>query len=443
MELSGWGRYPRHESELITPRSAIELERCQVELTGFVARGSGRAYGDAAVGTNSTVGLRWLDRMRTFDAATATLTVEAGVLLSDVIAAFLPRGFFPPVVPGTKFVTVGGMIAADVHGKNHHAVGGFGNHVESFSLVLPSGEVVRCSREKRSDLFAATVGGMGLTGIIAEASFRLNPVETGWIRQHTVVAHDLDAAMSALSASEGATYSVAWIDCLARGAALGRSLVYLGEHATREELLADKPDAPILPNSPQEALAIPINLPDWVLNRGTVGGFNEIYFRRGAAKAGKPFLVPWDAYFFPLDRIAAWNRIYGRNGFLQHQCVIPTAAARDAIGTILERVSSRGDASFLAVLKKLGGSEGRLSFPLPGFTLALDFPMRSDLLPFLDDIDAVVTAAGGRIYLAKDARQSRATFEASYPSHAAFREFRHGINGELRINSRLSDRLGL
>jgi decaprenylphospho-beta-D-ribofuranose 2-oxidase len=443
MELTGWGRFPRHESNFITPHSRIELERIQASLAGYIARGNGRAYGDAAIGTISTIGLSRLDRMQDFDPATGRLKVEAGVLLSDIIGVFLPRGFFPPVVPGTKFVTVGGMIAADIHGKNHHRVGGFGSHVESLTLILPSGEAESCSRENNADLFKATIGGMGLTGTIVDATFRLKAVETGWIRQRIVAARDLDAAMAALSEGDEATYSVAWIDSLARGAALGRSLIFLGEHATLSELHASRSNAPTSPPCRSGRIAVPFELPDFVLNRWSVGTFNSHYFRRGVAKTRAPFLTPWDSYFFPLDGIAAWNRIYGWRGFLQYQCVLPTTAARNVLGEILGRVSKRGDASFLAVLKKLSGSEGMISFPMPGFTLALDFSISTGIFPFLDEIDRLVVAAGGRLYLAKDARQSRVTFEAGYPAHGLFSEFRRTVDKDLRVRSQLSERLGL
>jgi len=442
MELSGWGRFPRHESALITPHCREDLVRLQPDLTGFIARGNGRAYGDAGIGAIATLGLSGLNRMRRFDPASGSLSVEAGVLLSDIITSFLPRGFFPPVVPGTKFVTIGGMIAADVHGKNHHGEGGFGKHIESLTLLLPTGETVTCARDLNAELLAATIGGMGLTGTIMEATFRLKRVETGWIRQSVVAAPDLGSAMDALSGGDSATYSVAWIDCLARGAKLGRSLVYLGEHATGTELEAAKQAQP-MPVNREGKIAVPFDFPNFALNRWSVGAFNELYYRRGAAKAGRAFLTHWDTYFFPLDGIAAWNRIYGRRGFLQYQCVIPEPRAASVLGEILERVSRRGDASFLAVLKKLAGSEGQISFPIPGFTLALDFPVSDGVFPFLDELDALVIAAGGRLYLAKDARQTRATFEASYPAHQRFCSIRRSVDRRTQIRSRMSERLGL
>src|SRR5829696_3805496 len=439
-ELTGWARYPRHETQLVPASAPAAIRTLLAKYSGSIARGNGRSYGDAAIGERTTLLTRGLDRMRAFDPETGLLKVEAGVLLADILTAFVHRGFFPPVVPGTKLVTVGGMIAADVHGKNHHRDGGFGNHLEQLKLVLPSGETIACSRENNADLFAATVGGMGLTGTIVEATFRLKPIETGWMRQRTLVAGDLDAAMAALQETAGATYSVAWIDCLARGASLGRSLIYAAEHATREDVAALRPGAELFPVSRPGRLSVPLEMPAGLLNRASVKAFNELYFRRGAMRAGDPFLVYWDPYFFPLDGIGDWNRINGRHGFVQYQCVIPPAAARHALGEILERISRRGNASFLAVLKQLGASTGLVSFPTEGFTLALDLPVTEDVFTLLDELDAVVVGAGGRLYLAKDSRQSPATFEAGYPGLAAFRDLRRAIGAEGRIASRLSSR---
>jgi FAD/FMN-containing dehydrogenase len=336
------------------------------------------------------------------------------------------------------------MIAADVHGKNHHIAGSFGAHVESLSLALPDGEIVVCSPESLPDLFNATIGGMGLTGTILQATFQLMRVETGWIKQNTIVAPDLATALAALSKHDDAPYSAAWIDCLARGDALGRSLIYLGEHASEADVAALAPGAPRVPTRRRRPLAVPMDLPGFTLNRWSVAAFNELYFRKGGAAAGAPFLNDAGPFFFPLDGLLNWNRIYGRRGFLQHQSVVPAERAHDVIGEILDRVAKRGNASFLAVLKKLGGSsEGLMSFPSPGFTLALDLAVDTGIGAFLEQIDGLVAAAGGRIYLAKDACQSRAAFEAGYPNLRRFRDVRREIGAQGRVASRLSDRLGI
>lgn len=434
--VSGWGRFPIVDSDVLSPRSFAAVGEAVV--AGSVARGNGRAYGDAAIGAVRTIGMTGFDRVRSFDAATGRIRLEAGVLLSDLIDTFGPRGFLPFVVPGTRFVSVGGAIAADVHGKNHHCEGGFGRYVDSILLRTGQGEVIEASREENSDAFFATIGGMGLTGVILEATMRLRPAETGWIREHVISASDLEAAMRALDAGDSATYSVAWIDCAARGRDLGRSLIYLGEHARRDEL-ADGADA--FPAGKKPGISVPVDLPSMTLNRTSIRAFNELYYRMGARRAGGSRVVSLYPYFFPLDAIAGWNRIYGRRGFLQHQCVIPEARAREVLRDILDRVAKRGDASFLAVLKKLGQGDGILSFPLPGYTLALDFSVKGDILNFLDEIDRLVLAAGGRLYLAKDARQSRATFAAGYPALSRFNAIRKSLDPAGTIRSKLSQRL--
>jgi FAD/FMN-containing dehydrogenase len=409
--------------------------------SGLVARGNGRAYGDAAIGETVTLSTRSLDRIRAFDPSTARIRVEAGVLLADLLSVVVPRGFFPPVVPGTKFVTIGGMIASDVHGKNHHRDGGFGDHIEQLTLSLPDGRAVACSRSENPDLLQATIGGMGLTGTILEATFCLRRIETSWLRQKTLVAPNLGEALRALRETGNATYSVAWIDCLARGGSLGRSLVFAAEHATRQDVDVLRPGAEPFPISKPGRLAVSIDLPSFTLSRFSVSTFNELYFRAGAMTSGYPFLVHWDPYFFPLDRIGTWNRIYGRRGLLQYQCVIPPVQAEQVLSIILERVSRRGTPSFLAVLKQMGPSHGDLSFPLEGFTLALDLPVSDEMFPLLDELDRSVIDAGGRLYLAKDARQSPETFEAGYPGLPHLRDIRRSIGAVGRISSRLSTRL--
>lgn len=439
-DLSGWGRYPRLLGPLDAAFDTGPAAAATASLPGVVARGLGRSYGDAAIGRDHTLDATGLNRMQGFDPGTGILATEAGVSLADIITTFLPRGYFPCSVPGTRFVTVGGMIASDVHGKNQHRDGTFGDHVEWLMLALPDHRVVRCSRDENAALFAATIGGMGLTGTILSAGFRLKQVETGWIHQNTHVARNLSEAVALLRQTSTATYTVAWIDVLATGASLGRSLVLAGEHATKDQL----PWGDVaFPTSRNGRLSVPIDMPGWMLNPMTVRAFNELYYRNGARKAGQMTTVPWDSYFFPLDGIANWNRIYGRRGFVQHQCVIPNAQAENVVSEILDRISSHGAGSFLAVLKRLAPGSGLMSFPMEGLTLALDIPLSRRLMPLLSEIDALVMDAGGRIYLAKDATQSPETFAAGYPQLDCFRKLRDEIGATGRMASKLSERLGL
>ncbi|WP_108396206.1 FAD-binding protein [Devosia submarina] len=443
MLLEGWGRYPQLNSEVLTPATPDQLNELVRGRAGLIARGNGRAYGDAAIGARSSLSAVKLDRMRGFDPQTHVLTAEAGVLLSDILDTFVPRGFFVPVVPGTKYVTLGGMIASDVHGKNHHRDGGFGAFLQSLKLVLPNGEVWNCSPHENPDVFYATIGGMGLTGVIAEASIKLKPIETAYIRQATTVAPDLASALKALDDADEATYSVAWIDCLAGGALLGRSLIYAGEHASRAEVEEARVNGELLAKAKASRLSVPLDLPSWTLNKASVKAFNEVYFRKGSRKGDAPAVVHYNPYFFPLDGVSQWNRIYGVRGFLQHQCVVPPNNAHAVLSEILERFARSGRASFLAVLKKLGKANGLMSFPMPGYTLALDVQVRDDIFALLDEIDELVTRAGGRLYLAKDARQSPATFQAGYPGLAEFQEIRRRLGVEGKIASKLSERLGI
>jgi decaprenylphospho-beta-D-ribofuranose 2-oxidase len=439
-DLAGWGRYPRHHSNLLAPYSIGALCALRLGLDNYVARGAGRAYGDAGVGLGSTVAMRGLNRMRDFDPESGLLTVEAGVTLEEVIDVVLPRGWFVPAVPGTRFVTVGGMIAADVHGKNHHRTGGFGAHVVSLALLPPRGKLVPCSRSENSDLFRATIGGMGLTGAIVEATIRLIKVETGWIRQKTVATQDLDSTFAALAKAEAeATYSVAWIDITPGRRPLGRGVVFLGEHARAAELPEGKP---ILPPRRASRLSIPIELPEGLVNRWSVGAFNTLYHGK-AALSRDAGLARWDSYFFPLDAVGDWNRAYGRSGFLQHQCVAPWPAAPKVVAEIVHRVAAAGFAPFPTVLKSLGAGTGDLSFPMPGLTLTFDLPVTPKALRLLDELDRIVVAAGGRLYLAKDARQSRDTFRAGYLGLAAFETLRREVGATGRLTSHLSARLAI
>ncbi|MBK5926326.1 FAD-binding oxidoreductase [Rhodobaculum claviforme] len=442
MKLSGWGRYPVLEARLGAPRDLDALGE-HVRAGAAIARGNGRSYGDSAVSPDNTVHMRHFHHMLAFDPTTGQLVAEAGVLLADVIAAFLPRGWFPAVTPGTKFVTLGGMIAADVHGKNHHRDGSFASCVDWIDLMDATGRLHRCSRDENAELFGWTLGGMGLTGIILRAAIRLRPVETGWIRQTTKSAPSLEAAMAALEASDEATYSVAWIDCLGTGAQLGRSLVMLGEHATRQELSGPQAANPFA-MGPRRRLSVPVDAPAALLNGLTVRAFNALYYWKGTRGAGTR-LVGWDGYFYPLDGILGWNRIYGRRGFVQFQCALPPDTAEAGLRALLRTTSQAGAGSFLAVLKRFGTADGpgQFSFPMPGYTLALDFPVRAGTERLMDRLDAITLEHDGRFYLAKDARMSARTLEQSDPRTAIFRAGRARMGMRPAFASAQSERLDL
>lgn len=441
MKLSGWGRYPILEANIHAPRSVATLQEFVRSEPTLIARGNGRAYGDSAINPAATVTTRHLNRMLAFDPETGQLTAEPGVLLGDIIAAFLPRGWFPIVTPGTKFVTLGGAIAADVHGKNHHKDGSFRSCVDWIDVMGASGSVSRCSRAENPMLFDYTLGGMGLTGIITQAAIRLRPVETAWICQTTHPAPNLQAAMDMFEANQGVTYSVAWIDCLAGGAGLGRSLVMFGEHARRDDLPETHRQMPfIVPKKPK--LRAPFDFPSFVLNGLTVRTFNALYYQAGSRKAGQQ-LVDWDAYFYPLDAILEWNRIYGRRGFAQFQCVLPLDTSEAGLSALLKAISKAQAGSFLAVLKRFGAQDSAFSFPMEGYTLALDFPINAKTLRLLTELDRITLGHGGRFYLAKDSRMSAETFAASDNRIKAFRAERKDNHWRGAFASAQSERLAL
>ncbi len=440
MKLSGWGRYPVHQARVFAPRSEDAL-RARISAGGMIARGNGRSYGDSAVSPQNTVHMRHFNRLMAFDAQTGQVVAEAGVLLADIIATFLPRGWFPAVTPGTKFVTLGGMIAADVHGKNHHRDGSFAGVIDWFDLMDATGTTRRCSRQENTDLFGWTVGGMGLTGVILRAAFRLRAVETGWIRQTVLPAANLDAAIALLDQSGGATYSVAWIDCLGRGECLGRSLVMQGDHATPDDLTEEQRKR-VFNCDPKRVTRLSFDVPSGLLNTLTLRALNAIYYWNGSRKLGRR-LVDWDSFFYPLDAILGWNRIYGRMGFFQFQCVLPLDQSRPGLRALLDAVSAAGQGSFLAVLKRFGGAQGGFSFPMPGYTLALDFPVTARTLALAGRLDQIAVAHGGRFYLAKDGRMTAATLRASDPRAQVFAQMRRTDGLRPVFASAQSERLDL
>ncbi|SLN70527.1 FAD-binding oxidoreductase [Roseisalinus antarcticus] len=440
MRLSGWGNFPVHTAEVSAPDGEAALVSA-LQKGPLIARGNGRAYGDSAVNRLNTVQMRRFDRMLSFDADSGLLVAEAGVLLGDVIEAFLPLGWFPAVTPGTKFVTLGGMVAADVHGKNHHKVGSFRSCVSWLDLMGADGQVRRCAPDRHAELFDWTLGGMGLTGIVLRVAIRLTPVETAWIRQETRIAANLDAAMDLFEASHDATYSVAWIDCLSGGAQRGRSIVMLGEHATLADLDRKQARAPLsVPR--KRPKSVPLTPPAGLLNGLTVRAFNALYYRNGQRNAGTR-LVDWDSYFYPLDAILGWNRIYGRKGFMQFQCALPLERSREGLTALLKAISAAGAGSFLAVLKRFGPQDGRFSFPVPGYTLALDFPVTARTRRLMERLDGITIAHGGRFYLAKDSRMSAETLRLSDPRAEAFAQARKDFAARESFASLQSERLAI
>ena len=437
--LSGWGRFPRHQTVGIYPVDEPEVARAVGLAAGAIARGNGRAYGDAAIGADVTIHSQRLDRFLSFNPATGLLVGESGLTLADIIDVMVPRGWFMPVVPGTRFVTLGGMVAADIHGKNHHAIGSIGDHVEWIEIADGQGQRQRCSCDEDPALFAASCGGMGLTGIICRVAVRMRRIETAMMRQRRLRVRNLDAAIEAFECNLATTYSVAWIDCLATGASLGRSAIFLGEHATIDDLPAPRRRHP-LRLSPPTSRPIPIDFPNFALSTPVVRAFNAAYYQR---QSGADALIDMMPYFFPLDSLLKWNRIYGRRGFVQYQCVLPLETSASGLRLLLTAIAAAGAGSFLGVLKRMGQqSFGMMSFPRQGYTLALDFPASPVNLALLDRLDGITADHGGRIYLAKDARAAP-TALAGYEHLDRFRAFRRERGLTARFASQLSQRLEL
>ncbi|WP_333738269.1 FAD-binding oxidoreductase [Streptomyces sp. IBSBF 2806] len=442
VSVTGWGRTAPTSARVIRPRTYPEAVAAVRDCgaRGGIPRGLGRAYGDAAQNAGGTViDVTGLDRIHVVDADAGVVLCDAGVSLHRLMEVLLPLGWFVPVTPGTRYVTVGGAIAADVHGKNHHVSGSFARHVTAFELLTADG-TVRTVRQG-SPLFDATAGGMGLTGIVLTATVRLQPVETSRMSVDTERAADLDDLMARLTAGDHRyRYSVAWIDLLARGAATGRGVLTRGDHAPLDALPARARRSP-LSFRPSRLPAPPAFLPDGLLTRTGVGLFNELWYRR-APRARTGELQRLSAFFHPLDGVPHWNRVYGRGGFVQYQFVVGHGQ-EDALRRIVQRVSARRCPSFLAVLKRFGEADpGWLSFPRPGWTLALDIPAGlPGLGAFLDGLDEEVAAAGGRVYLAKDSRLRPDLLAAMYPRLDDFRALRAELDPRGVFVSDLARRL--
>lgn len=442
--LSGWGNYPVEHCHTIRPATLAALHAIVTRGTqpNYIARGLGRAYGDAALNRQRGVIVQTrLDRFLSFDEHSGVLACEAGVSFATIIHYLLPRGWFLPTTPGTKYVTVGGAIAADVHGKNHHLTGSLGNFLLDFTLLTASGALLTCSPQENAEVFAATLGGMGLTGTIISARLQLVRVESAYVQVVYRKTKNLDETLASFATDHEYRYSVAWIDCLTSASSLGRGVLMLGNEASVQDLpepLAHYPLA--LPTRRQ--LSVPFHLPGIVLNPWSAKAFNALYYschRQGLA------VVDYQTFFYPLDHVLHWNRIYGRRGFVQYQAFFPPETARSGLVEVLEKVSREQQASFLAVLKRSGpASQGLLSFLSPGYTLALDFPCTGpDLRRLLKELDAVLLKHGGRLYLAKDATTTAEAFAAMYPRLPEFMAVKARLDPNNRFVSSQARRLGL
>ena len=431
--LSGWGRHSALGRELV----GEDLEA--ISARAHLSRGLGRSYGDSSLPPDDqpiVLNTTFADRLLHFDPESGAIRAESGLALAELNRLLMPRGYFTPVSPGTSFVTLGGMVAADVHGKNQHRDGNFGDHVTALKMRVADGRILECSPDHHPDLFFATIGGMGLTGHILEVEFALRRIPSQWIWQESRRIRDIDEFQDALEdAATKWPYSMGWIDCLARGKNMGRGILMTGDWA-------DASRAP--PKPPKDGFqpSLRFDWPSWVLNGLTIRAFNELYYRKQWRRESSG-IISHKSFTYPLDAIHSWNRMYGRRGFTQYQCVLPREAGRSSARRVLEVLTARGGASFLCVIKDFGReSRGVLSFPRPGITLALDIAVRDDTQALVDALNEQVLEEGGRIYLAKDSFTRRDHFEAMEGSRLdEFRAIRDRWDPGRRFRSAQSVRL--
>jgi decaprenylphospho-beta-D-ribofuranose 2-oxidase len=429
--FAGWGRVHKASSPAARPERQSELRQALAGQTNLLAHGAGRSYGDVALNSaGRAIVTTRLDRLLSFDPATGLLVAEPGVTFADLFRTFVPLGFVPPVAPGTGSATLGGGVANDVHGKNHHVAGSLGRHLEWLDLRLASGAGVRVQRSDDTALWRATVGGMGLSGVIERVALRMRPVPSNALTVRKRRIADLDAFLSAFADESQTEYVVGWIDALARGASLGRGILETASPA----------DGNIVEDAPRSR-RMPFDLPSMALNSLTVGAFNALY-RRHVPVGGSTSRMSYERFLFPLDAIHQWNRIYGRRGFHQFQCVLPFADGAPALRRLLESIARSGRGSFLAVLKRMGDQgRGYMSFPAPGLTLALDFPNAPGAVALIGELERITADSGGRVYLAKDATLTPELLPLMYPDLASFRAVLEEVDPARVFGSDMSRRL--
>ncbi len=430
-EIAGWGRYPKIKAKIYEIGEREEIPALLKRISQGIPWGLGRSYGDSAL-AQEIILTKGLKHFLAFDPQTGLLRAEAGVSLREIIQVFLPQGWFPPVVPGTQFVTLGGAVAADIHGKNHHHHGCFSEFIEEILLFIPENGILRVSRQKNPELFYATCGGMGLTGLILEVSLRLTRVPSAFIRQTSIFLAGLEEILTAFEEHQQALYTVAWVDWSSTNP-LDRGILLIGEHAQ---------EAPLKIRL-QKPRAVPFVPPVSLVNSWSIRIFNWLYTKQASRKP-RLDLVPLEKFFFPLDKWAHWHRLYGPRGFLQYQFVVPKDQGLYALREIAQQIKKSGLSSSLAVLKLFGPeNKNFLSFPMEGYTLALDFPYTEGLFRLLDRLDQIILECGGRFYLAKDARLKASVFEKGYPYLKRFRKLRKRWGLDKKIQSLQSRRLAL
>jgi decaprenylphospho-beta-D-ribofuranose 2-oxidase len=433
---SAWGNFPTILGKVINVSNRAQLKKVIIANETIIPHGNARSYGDSALNDKM---IQYNESKKTieFDFKTGIANLCASTQIGDLINHILSLGWFPSVVPGTKFVTIGGAIAGDIHGKNHHVNGSFSQYVISFRLMLSNGEIITCSCRENTELFKATCGGMGLTGVILNAKIQTIKVQSRFIEQTSYKAKNIEELFSHFAQHDSKRYSVAWIDCTAKGIQLGRGILMTGDFAIDGDLQEKT-------SGVHSRLKIPFFLPSWIINPISLKIFNTLYYHLTSVNDRKKVAVDFNTFFFPLDQILHWNRLYGKQGFLQYQFVLPLEHSAVGIKKILNHISDSGQGSPLAVLKLFGPeNDNYLSFPMEGFTLALDFKNQPSLFPLLDKLDTIVNMYNGRIYLAKDSRVKEPVFKQGYKHIDKFLQLRQQYKLANKFKSNQSIRLGL
>ncbi|MBU3916571.1 FAD-binding oxidoreductase [bacterium] len=441
MRITNWGNYPIIDAEVFDFSNVTELREIIQKNVECIPRGMGRCYGDSALNSSIISTLRF-NRFLEFDEEEGTLRCESGVTLEEILEVIVPKGWFLSVTPGTKEITIGGAIGSDVHGKNHHKAGAFSSHLLSMKIMLSDGSVTECSPVSNSELFHATCGGMGLTGIVIEAVIKLKKIETVYVKETSIRASCLEEVMSLIEESEHYSYSVAWIDCLSKGKSLGRSHLMLGEFASVDEVKGKIRNKNPLAIPKKRKLGVPSFFPGFLLNSLTIKLFNMLFYYKHIPKR-KIRLVAYDSFFYPLDVIRNWNRLYGKSGFTQYQMVLPIEQSKEGFTKILTLIAQNKIGAFLSILKTFGEQDGVLSFPRRGYTLTLDMPISKKALTFMDMLDDVILNFGGRLYLTKDVRMKKNMFMQSYANSDKFIKFKHEVDANNRFHSLQSKRIGI
>jgi hypothetical protein len=432
MLISGWGQYPKIDANLFNPENKSQCFD-YIKKKSLIPRGSAKSYGDSANADNVLQSLK-INKVLKFDKINGVITCEAGVTFRDLITIIVPEGWFFPVTPGTSYVTIGGAIAADVHGKNHHNEGSFSDYILNIDMILGSGDFVSVSKKVLPDLFYATCGGMGLTGFIFSATIKLKQITSSKIIQSIQVSKSLEEVCESFERFSSANYSVAWLDTIATGKDFGKSIFFLGNHADNKDFVIEK----------FKPLNLPMKIGSFIINKYTMNVFNKIYYKRSSIKSNNKSLIDINNFFYPLDKIKNWNLIYGNKGFTQYQFVIPKKNSILNLKKILKTISDNNEYSSLAVLKLLGKNNNNyLSFPMEGLTLALDFKLSNSIIKLIKFLDEMIVDMNGKIYLAKDALMKEDVFKKTYTKWREFENVRHKYSAVGKFSSTQSRRLGL